>query len=634
MQCATGSSRSNARQWPNVLAKLPALIIVLALLTAGCSTPVGVQVTDPQTVHHELTRNVLSTGNLSAYTEIVLRQLDLTEQYAAEPTQALATLHAAMVTGLSTDSSDPDSVDRLFALAELSFQHALTRHQAPYYLAASVYAYAFMFPDDAALRPNPFDPRLRLAADLYNRGITAGFTTGQEAEVELRAGRYPLPFGELQLSLDPAQLYWNKRQFTHFVAAADLVINGLINRYRRTGIGAPLVASTTIPEPGPEAWDIVAPRAKVPVSVLLRINNVRQQLLQTRLQAALEIYSPSDAAAVTIDQQEIPLESEPSAALAYGLSTSRSWEWEYKGFLFGDLLSKEKTRLAAIEPYRPGRYPVVFVHGTASSPGRWADMLNDLQSDPLIRERFQFWFFFYDTGNPILHSALVLRESLQEAISQLDPNAQDQALQRMVVIGHSQGGLLTKMTAISSGDWLWDQFSRQPLDALTLSPEDRDLLQRAFFIEPLPFVKRLVFIATPHRGSYVAGNWISQQIARLVQLPGNILRVTSKLATQNPDAFPATPVRAGSVYAMTPGSTFVKALSPLPIAPGVGVHSIVAVRGDGPPEGGSDGVVEYSSAHLEDADSELVVRSGHSTQSNPHTIQEVRRVLLLHADES
>jgi hypothetical protein len=86
-----------------------------------------------------------------------------------------------------------------------------------------------------------------------------------------------------------------------------------------------------------------------------------------------------------------------------------------------------------------------------------------------------------------------------------------------------------------------------------------------------------------------------------------------------------------SIDNITPGNHFLKTLAGIPVAPGVAAHSIIAVRGDGPPERGSDGVVSYASAHLEGVESELVVRSGHSAQSNPEVIQEVRRILVEHA---
>jgi hypothetical protein len=85
---------------------------------------------------------------------------------------------------------------------------------------------------------------------------------------------------------------------------------------------------------------------------------------------------------------------------------------------------------------------------------------------------------------------------------------------------------------------------------------------------------------------------------------------------------------------MTPGSPLITGLAEIPVAPGIPAHSIIAVRGDGPLEDASDGVVRYESAHIEGVESELVVRSGHSVQSNPQTVLEVRRILLLHAEEA
>jgi hypothetical protein len=84
---------------------------------------------------------------------------------------------------------------------------------------------------------------------------------------------------------------------------------------------------------------------------------------------------------------------------------------------------------------------------------------------------------------------------------------------------------------------------------------------------------------------------------------------------------------------MSPSHPFIKTLSSLPIADGVTAHSIIAVKGDGPPKEGSDGVVPYWSAHIEPVASEKVVKSPHSVQSNPHAIEEIRRILLEHAGE-
>lgn len=87
--------------------------------------------------------------------------------------------------------------------------------------------------------------------------------------------------------------------------------------------------------------------------------------------------------------------------------------------------------------------------------------------------------------------------------------------------------------------------------------------------------------------------------------------------------------RIGSVYGMAPGSPFSTTVSSIPVAPTVKANSIIAVQGNGPIETGDDGVVKYSSAHINEAESELVIRSGHSVQSNPRAVAEVRRILLL-----
>jgi hypothetical protein len=202
----------------------------------------------------------------------------------------------------------------------------------------------------------------------------------------------------------------------------------------------------------------------------------------------------------------------------------------------------------------------------------------------------------------------------------------------MVVIGHSQGGLLTKMTVVSSGSRFWDNAFKVPFEEANLPAETKDLLRRGMFVEPLPFVKRVVFVATPHRGSFLAENFLGKIARKLVSLPGTLTRMGSQLA-------PLSRAMAGESGFRVPTAIdnmdwshpFLRTLESLPIAEGVKAHSIIAVKGDGPPEKGNDGVVRYTSAHIESVESELVVRSAHSCQSNPRTIEEVRRILYEHA---
>jgi pimeloyl-ACP methyl ester carboxylesterase len=272
----------------------------------------------------------------------------------------------------------------------------------------------------------------------------------------------------------------------------------------------------------------------------------------------------------------------------------------------------------------------VLVHGTASSAGRWAQLLNELGNDPRISDRYQFWLFTYDTGNPILYSAMLLRQSLQRAYERMQRQGPDPALDRMILIGHSQGGLLSKLTAVESGDLFYRNITRLPFDRLVLPDHTRALVRDMTFVEPLPFVRRLIFISTPQRGSYIAGNPVAHWVTRFVTLPVDVVRATSDMVTLNRDAISLAAVgqAATSVHDMRPGNSFIETLAAIPVAPGIPSHSIIAVRGDGPYEDGDDGVVAYQSAHLSDTVSELVIRDGHSCQANPFTVEEVRRILL------
>jgi pimeloyl-ACP methyl ester carboxylesterase len=594
------------------------LVCGAVVLVVACTPPIEVRRVSPRQAQRRLTSNVLTSGDLSPPTQNLLYDRDLIDRYVNDPAGALATLHGDFVAGRlqPTDAA---------SLAELSFRYAGHGGGSPYYLASAVYSWAYLFPRDPGANPRSFDPRVRLACDLYNRGITQGLKRGEN--VDVGGGTYPLPFGTLDLAVDRSTLAWGGHQLIDFYPVADLEVKGFPTYYRWPGLGAPL-AARVVPKEGEQ--DLLAPRLRVPVTAVLRPTDPSRRLGEGDVQATLELHPGYGGEVVKVGTREVPLEAEPTAALALTLAETDVWQRETAGFLQGHGVITEKTRLVSTRPYQPGLIPVVFVHGTGSSIARWAALYNDLDNDPRIHDHYQFWAFSYETGNPILYSAMLLREALQRAITQLDPEGQDLALHRMVVIGHSQGGLLTKATVVESGDTFWATLSNKPIDEVKLSDRSRDLLRRALFIHPLPFVRTVVFVATPHRGSYVAGGWLAHQVKRLVSIPLDVSRVMTEFATLDRQALTVEGLRGAptAVDNMTPSNRFVQALSQLSIAPGVTAHSIIAVEGTGPPQGQNDGVVEYDSAHIDGVASELVVRSAHSCQSNPHTIAEVRRVLL------
>ena len=662
----------SSRMWR--IGRTLALSIAVSLFSAACAPPVGVNRIETRVAHRLLTENVLSSGTLSTHSVQVLHRLDLYEKFQDEPQVALAQLHARLL--------PRGDEARLFALAELSFlyaeqnskqaagwqkichpqkgrkcpdkkratQSATKNTRRSYYLAAAVYAYALLFPEAEYGTPlEPSDPRLRLTYELYNQGLSAGLATPDGEEVVLQPGQRGLPFGTINIAGGSPHFSWAGYQLERFVPAANFAVRGLRNRYRRAGIGAPLAASLADKElvaqtPGASR---IPPRLKVPVTAFLRLSAPRQGLTLGRLQGALELYSQDNQLTVNIDGRSHPLEFETSFALAHFLEESPVWEFDSAGFLSGSLKTfadewgrafqflpgnRSQDSLYLLHPYRPGRIPVVLVHGTFSSPATWSQLINELEHDPDIWEHYQLWLFLYTTGNPIAYSGGLLRQALSNTMQALDPDGKDKTLQQMVVIGHSQGGLLTKLTAINSGTRFWDNVSNTPFADIDIEPETRDILQRSAFFEPLPFVKRVVFISTPHRGSYRIGLQLRQLASWLVTLPTDILKRTRDVVTRNQDELlmrrlekPPT-----SIDNMNPSNHFITTLASLPVDKGVQAHSIIAVQGDGPVEDGSDGIVAYQSAHIEGVTSELVVRSGHSAHTTPQAIEEVRRILLEH----
>jgi pimeloyl-ACP methyl ester carboxylesterase len=600
------------------------------LVLFGCATPVGVRHLNLKEANRKLTESVLSDDQLSAPTMQILNRSGLAKKFQSEPAEVIATLNKGIPTA--------HEADRLFALAELSFLHATKSGNRPYFLSAAVYAYAFLFPQDAGSIPDAFDPRLRTAVNIYNQGIAEGFTDKESKEVLLEAGTYKLPFGELVVRIDPNEFRWGPFRMDNFVAASHLGVRGLHNDYRWPGIGSALVASLKHVQGEQEAaFARIPPRLKMAATAFLQLENVEAGLRDGRLEGNLALYTTQESTSVSVGGRSVPLEFGLTSALAYTLEGSQAYALELKGLLSGDLeLFKStagfKDNVLLMAPYRPGRIPLVLVHGTASSPARWAQMLNEILNDRELWNRYQVWLFTYNTGNPILYSGGILTQGLRNVVQQLDPTGQDEALRKLVVIGHSQGGLLTKLTAIDSGDRFWNSVFNVPIDQIDISPDTRELLRRSFFYEPLPFVHRVVFISTPHHGSYFTGGYISDVLRRLISLPFKLLSPLQEVFQRSPEAVTARAMGGEiprSTDNMSPDSLFIKTFSSIPIAPGVISHSIVAVANPEDPKAEwNDGVVPYKSAHIDGVASELVVHSGHSAQESPLGIEEVRRILV------
>ncbi|MFI5314541.1 MAG: esterase/lipase family protein [Myxococcota bacterium] len=609
-----------------------AALALAASLSVACATPVGVERATPREVDDQLSASVLTGDVPSALSREYLERFALADLYAKQPREALARLHAGL--------GAPDEEGRLFALSELWFGAAQKSGDKGEYLASAIYAYAFLFPGDVSLAPMGYTGRTRLALDFYNRGITEGLTSAKnsaETELDLTPREIALPFGTFVLEAPKHDFTYGGYRISRPVSLVDVKIRGLRNRYRRSGIGAALAAQVVgTPGSADDKW--MPPQAKIPVTAFVRLSRAREDIERTVVRGELELFDADESPSVLIGELAVPIEFEPSAALAYRLEGAPIWDFEIAGFRRPELhlAGLDRTKgLGFLNPYHRGRIPVVFVHGTLSSPARWAEMANELLGDPHIASHFQLWFFVYNSGNPVLQSAANLREALQMAVHDIDPDGTDPALRQIVVIGHSQGGLLTKALVAKSGTAFWDNISDVPFDKVALSADLKSELARAIFFDPLPFVTRVVFISTPHRGSFLAENWLGMFARRLISTPAAVTNLSLQLAQLNVLSEQAMltgkwrpPTSIDNMDWSNPG---LRTLASLPIAPGVHVHSIIPVKSE-PIESGDDGVVRYQSAHIEPVDSELVITPAtHSVQATPQAIEEVRRILYEHA---
>lgn len=301
------------------------------------------------------------------------------------------------------------------------------------------------------------------------------------------------------------------------------------------------------------------------------------------------------------------------------------------------------------EPYDPRKIPVVFTHGLMSGPATFANLTNRLLVDPVIRENYQFWFFGYPSGLAWTIPASRQRKALEELMQEYNPRGDSREMNNIVMVGHSMGGLITRFNN-STKPWtlMKGLFELPPetfadmtlenwktgLEPLHCDEPMLEQLQNNFIFSPARGVTRIVYMATPHRGSTFADNWIGRLGQRLIDLPADMLEEVTRIATLSRGMFLLNPLQLKdeltSIRQLSPNSSLVKYMSELRGDPNVPVHSIIGDRGRNDTPHSSDGVVKYRSSHLDWSASEKIVPSGHSVQDDPAAAVELRCILREH----
>ena len=285
-------------------------------------------------------------------------------------------------------------------------------------------------------------------------------------------------------------------------------------------------------------------------------------------------------------------------------------------------------------PYTPEKIPVVFVHGLNSSPGTYKTLYNELVGQQWFRDKYQVLFFSYPTGIAWPYNAAEFRRQLQRAQNYAASKGSLDNWDRMVVVGHSMGGVISKASLIEPGDRFYKASYSRPIEELRVSKQTREAIRQVRLYNPLEAPTRAIFMAAPLQGAPAADRFIWQAVSNIIRIPKVL---TIDLATATLSEISSAIQQGGqtrppltSIGTLSPGYRAYSAMKNSPFRDRLTYHAIIGDRGKNDSPKSSDGIVPYWSAHLDDAASEKIVPASHTLTAHPDTIAEVSRILQLH----
>jgi pimeloyl-ACP methyl ester carboxylesterase len=433
------------------------------------------------------------------------------------------------------------------------------------------------------------------------------------------------PSGPMLVPLTVRGSVWRQDDVQAIHPVGEYRARALSRQYRTDGWGVPVVVERREPTGRYAEEQFLTQGTMFAATALLRSCATGG--------AVLELFDPLHPA-IAAPTFAGPMASDLSAPFALRLISSPEIQSDWLSFFGVDVPTRDGLFL--LEPYQPGKIPVVLVHGLLSNPAAWVDMANDLRAVPGFSERYQIWGFRYATGDPFLESAGRLRRDLDRAVATIGANHCDPALSQIVLVGHSMGGLVCELQASASEDRLWNAVASRPLAAIVADGATKSALQAMFFFDPQPNVRRVISIATPHEGS----TWAMRPIGRLGSLlarpePDRIVR-HAELLRANPGVF-SDEISARvptSVDMLDPDSAVLRAMAFLPTNPCVRFHTVFGYGRTRLAIGEGDGIVGVDSALSPRATSQTGVDASHMTiHRKLESVSEVVRILDEHWQE-
>ncbi len=615
-------------------------LAAIACVLAGCISVrsfVHVQPLDLHEGYREYSDSLLTSRHLSLPTRQTLNLVP--EAGAAANTDGQLAALAV--------SERIDAPSRAFARAEVALRAAQNlENEQPaaarrYYLAAAREAARLLFPDGNMVHIDPFDLRYRLASSFYS------LASGRYFLLLMASGRAwtgditeTTPSGAFDVTFDNDDSDLYAYFFNDFSLAWSYRIRGLRNRYSRDGIGIPLIARRTPGQTFPLERYFPAGGYVAPITIYLRFDpnvvplgtnvanqsteRVRIGLADTRLQEY-----------VCLGTQTLPVAADFTAPYAVQISHDRS-RAAGRAALFGDRIPGTRLGITISAPWDPQKVPLVLIHGLASSSEMWRELTNDILGSEELRGRYQIIHYTYATNETVLATAARFRRELSEflAVVKYDPTVSP----KIVLIGHSMGGLLAKSTVVDSGMTLWNSAFTVPPAALHVGDGERRTLEDAFILEPWPSVGMVVFLGTPQHGSEAADHLIGHLSSSLLHLPSDYVEMVQNLGRHDPDDLQPR-VRhefaAGhltSIQSLSPRYPPMKALGDLPIVPGVPFHSLMGTAVKDRHGGSSDGYVTVDSARIPGSASDTLLPIRHRQFDRAAPLNVVYRILREYAE--
>jgi pimeloyl-ACP methyl ester carboxylesterase len=527
----------------------------------------------------------------------------------------------------------------LHASAELSYLAAQESAKRDWELAAELYFDAAQFswqylfqPDSGGQLPEPNSAQHRETTEVYNASVEQLLRLfRQNGQHDLtQAIVMPLTRRSIVFDLPFPSAWLSTGQLGGYEFVSDYQLSNLRNCHVGQGVGVPIIATRKRPEGNQPLERYYADGMRFPATVVMSFPEGGSYYGDSQ-PVRMQLFDPRESSYVTVRNVSLPLEIDLSTPLARFLTNPDMKLLDTFGLIRPDR-AKKLQGLYMVQPYDPDRIPVLMVHGLWSSPVTWMEMFNDLQSDPDIRDKYQFWFYMYPTGEPLTFAAADLRDDLEEVRLACDPRGENRKLDQMVMVGHSMGGLMSYLLTVDSDDRLWNAMSKLSIDEIQTDTDTRNDIKRVFFFESDSSVDRIVTIASPFGGSGYANVFTRWLSGNVIWLPGKTSRLSDLIFRQNHQSLwdrmfaPRT-----SLDSLNKDSAVLRLVAQTKVPDEVEHHNIVGVNGAKSRRRQTDGVVRYGSAHREDADSEVVVEASHSSvHRHPETISEVRRVLLEH----